>query len=47
MAAKRAIFNYTMRDPRAREREGHSIFYKDESGAVFHTTPATTAATTN
>jgi len=37
MAAKRAFFNYTMRDPRAREREGHSIFYKDASGEVFHT----------
>jgi predicted dithiol-disulfide oxidoreductase (DUF899 family) len=37
MAAKRALYNFTMRDPRAREREGHSIFYKDESGAVFHT----------
>jgi predicted dithiol-disulfide oxidoreductase (DUF899 family) len=37
MENKRAFFNYTMRDPRAREREGHSIFYKDDSGAVFHT----------
>ena len=37
MAAKRAMYNYTMRDPLAREREGHSIFYKDEHGTVFHT----------
>ena len=37
MAAKRAFFNYTMRDPLAREREGHSIFYKNTNGAVFHT----------
>jgi predicted dithiol-disulfide oxidoreductase (DUF899 family) len=37
MAAKRAVYNYTLRDPQAREREGHSIFYKDESGTVFHT----------
>jgi predicted dithiol-disulfide oxidoreductase (DUF899 family) len=37
MAAKRALYNYTMRDPLAREREGHSIFYKDPDGAVFHT----------
>jgi predicted dithiol-disulfide oxidoreductase (DUF899 family) len=37
MEAKRAMYNFTMRDPKAREREGHSIFYKDESGAVFHT----------
>jgi predicted dithiol-disulfide oxidoreductase (DUF899 family) len=37
MENKRAYFNYAMRDPQAREREGHSIFYKDEGGAVFHT----------
>jgi predicted dithiol-disulfide oxidoreductase (DUF899 family) len=37
MEAKRAFYNYTLRDPEAREREGHSIFYKDQSGAVFHT----------
>ena len=36
MTAKRAFFNYTMRDPLAREREGHSIFYKDTHGSVFH-----------
>ena len=37
MAAKQALYNFTMRDPLAREREGHSIFFKDDSGAVFHT----------
>jgi len=37
MAARRAFYNFTMRDPLAREREGHSIFYKDRDGAVFHT----------
>jgi len=37
MAAKRAVYNYAVRDPLAREREGHSIFYKDKSGVVFHT----------
>jgi predicted dithiol-disulfide oxidoreductase (DUF899 family) len=37
MAAKRAMYNYTMRDPLAREREGHSFFYKDEHGTVCHT----------
>ena len=37
VAAKRAVYNFTVRDPKAREREGHSIFYKDEKGAVFHT----------
>jgi predicted dithiol-disulfide oxidoreductase (DUF899 family) len=36
-ATKRALYNFTIRDPQAREREGHSIFYKDENGAVFHT----------
>jgi predicted dithiol-disulfide oxidoreductase (DUF899 family) len=35
--AKRALYNFTLRDPLAREREGHSIFYKDQSGAIFHT----------
>ena len=37
MEAKRAMYNYALRDPLAREREGHSIFYRDESGAIFHT----------
>lgn len=37
MAAKSALYNFTLRDPGAREREGHSIFYRDEKGAVFHT----------
>ena len=37
MESKRAMYNYTLRDPKAREREGHSIFYKDESGAIYHT----------
>ena len=37
MASKRALYNYEMRDPKAREREGHSIFYKDEGGNVYHT----------
>jgi predicted dithiol-disulfide oxidoreductase (DUF899 family) len=37
MAQKRAFYNFTFRDPLAREREGHSIFFKDPSGAIFHT----------
>jgi predicted dithiol-disulfide oxidoreductase (DUF899 family) len=37
VASKRALYNFTVRDPKAREREGHSIFYKDGSGTVFHT----------
>jgi predicted dithiol-disulfide oxidoreductase (DUF899 family) len=36
VAAKRALYNFTERDPKAREREGHSIFYKDAGGAIFH-----------
>jgi len=37
ISAKRAFYNYTLRDPLAPEREGHSIFYKDPDGAIFHT----------
>jgi len=37
MAAKRAFYNFTMRDPLAREREGHSIFVKDARGTIYHT----------
>src|SRR5262245_8875253 len=37
MAAGRAFYNFTVRDPLAPEREGHSIFYKDPAGSVFHT----------
>jgi len=37
VAAKRAMYNFTIRDPKAGEREGHSFFYKDVNGSVFHT----------
>lgn len=37
METKTAFYNFTIRDSKAREREGHSIFYKDESGAIYHT----------
>lgn len=37
MASKRAFYNFTMRDPLAPEREGHSIFYKERNGDLFHT----------
>jgi predicted dithiol-disulfide oxidoreductase (DUF899 family) len=37
MSAKRALYNFTIGDPKAREREGHSIFYKNEDGTIFHT----------
>ena len=36
MAKKKAFYNFTIQDPGPSEREGHSVFYKDESGAVFH-----------
>jgi predicted dithiol-disulfide oxidoreductase (DUF899 family) len=37
MAVKNAFFNYKRQDSKAPEREGHSVFAKDASGAVFHT----------
>jgi predicted dithiol-disulfide oxidoreductase (DUF899 family) len=37
MAATRALYNFTLTNPKAREREGHSIFYKDERGTVYQT----------
>jgi len=37
MAAKQAFFNYTMQDPFVSEREGHSVFFRDERGEIFHT----------
>ena len=36
MGAKRVFYNYKWQEPKAREREGHSIFYK-EDGAIYHT----------
>jgi len=36
MRAKKAFFNYAKQDPKAREREGHSFFYKNAKGDVFH-----------
>ena len=35
-AKKNAFYNFKIQDPQAPEREGHSVFYQDESGAVFH-----------
>jgi predicted dithiol-disulfide oxidoreductase (DUF899 family) len=37
LAAKRAYFNYAMQNPGPADREGHSVFFKDDSGTVFHT----------
>jgi predicted dithiol-disulfide oxidoreductase (DUF899 family) len=36
-AAKQAFYNYTTQDPRNSEHAGISVFYKDSTGAVFHT----------
>jgi predicted dithiol-disulfide oxidoreductase (DUF899 family) len=32
-----AVFNYSKTDPGMEDREGASVFYRDASGAVFHT----------
>ena len=37
IAAKRAMYNFELQDPEASEREGVSIFFKDDAGSVFHT----------
>jgi len=36
-AAEGAVFNYRVQKPGITEREGMSVFYKDESGRIFHT----------
>jgi predicted dithiol-disulfide oxidoreductase (DUF899 family) len=37
LASKAAYYNFTMQDPGHSEREGISVFYKDETGKIFHT----------
>jgi len=37
VAAKQAFYNFAVENPRALEREGISVFYKDSSGRLFHT----------
>jgi predicted dithiol-disulfide oxidoreductase (DUF899 family) len=37
MAARRVFYNYKWQEPQAKEREGHSVFFKDERGDIFHT----------
>ena len=37
VAAKQAFYNFRVQDPLAPQREGISVFYRDISGAVFHT----------
>ncbi len=34
---QKAFYNYTWQDPGVAEREGVSVFFKDEDGRVFHT----------
>jgi len=37
VAAEKALYNYTMQNPIATEREGASVFFKDPDGKLFHT----------
>lgn len=37
LAKKEAFYNFAMQDPRGSEHAGTSVFYKDETGAIFHT----------
>lgn len=34
---KLAYYNYTMQNPMSSDREGVSVFYKDDEGNIFHT----------
>ena len=37
VAKKQAFFNYALQNPGHPEREGHSVFFKNKRGEVFHT----------
>jgi predicted dithiol-disulfide oxidoreductase (DUF899 family) len=37
LAKKEAFYNYGQQDPGVAQREGVSVFYKDEAGKIFHT----------
>jgi predicted dithiol-disulfide oxidoreductase (DUF899 family) len=37
LASKRVFYNYTLQDAGPSEREGVSVFCKDEVGRIFHT----------
>ena len=37
IAAGTTFFNYAVQNPGPPDREGHSVFYKDEAGNIFHT----------
>ncbi|WP_430311048.1 DUF899 domain-containing protein [Rummeliibacillus pycnus] len=34
---KKAFYNYAFQDPMSQDREGVSVFYKDEDGNIYHT----------
>jgi predicted dithiol-disulfide oxidoreductase (DUF899 family) len=37
MSRQEAFYNFTLQDPGDADREGISVFYKDEKGNIFHT----------
>jgi predicted dithiol-disulfide oxidoreductase (DUF899 family) len=37
LVKKKALYNFKSQDPDVSEREGVSVFYKDQAGRVFHT----------
>jgi len=37
LASKRAFYNYRYTDPGLADLSGDSVFFKDETGAIFHT----------
>jgi predicted dithiol-disulfide oxidoreductase (DUF899 family) len=37
VAAKRALYNFTIQDPHNSQREGISVFYRDKDDQIFHT----------
>jgi predicted dithiol-disulfide oxidoreductase (DUF899 family) len=37
LAKKQALYNFKIQNPGHSEREGMSVFFKDEKGSVFHT----------
>ena len=37
VAKKEGFYNYEVQNPRALQREGISVFYKDQAGSIFHT----------
>ena len=37
MTAGKAFYNFVVQDPGVEEREGVSVFYKDDAGTIYHT----------